>query len=129
MRTVSLILVGFLSLICVGCKSFGPSDAQVAGMVDAYKTFAAQERMGNTILVEGSETHPADVRITGIKVTIATPLPPLQVLPPNGDRQYDMIEHIATETARLGMFGAAAYLLKDSIAGEKTTINNNGTTP
>ena len=121
-------VLGFMS----GCKTFGPTDKQAEAMTQAYNMFASQQRMGEVIKVEGTEAQPAKVEITGKNITVATPLPPLQALQPYGDRQYDTMEHIATELSRLGMFGAAAYLLKDSIGhGDTNTTNNynGGVTP
>lgn len=119
-------------LMLTGCKSLGPTPEQTAGMVEAYRMFSEQPRMGDIIAIKGDATHPATLTVTGTEICISTPLPPLQAIPPQGDRQYDMIEHTVTELSRLGMFAAGAYVLRNSIGqGNTTNIHNDAaaTTP
>lgn len=125
---MALCLAGVL-VLGTGCNALGPNKEQTAAMVDAYRVFAAQQRMGNVIEVKGTADKPAVLNVSGETITIATPLPPLEVLPPVGDRQYDTIQHVATELSRLGMFAAGAYFLKDAIGADRTTNTTTTTTP
>ena len=110
-----LCLLALFAVAASGCAKFGPTDVQVAAMGQAYAQFAAQPRMGEVIHVTSTNGLPARVTIEGEEITVATPLPPLQALPPVGDRQWDAVEHAFTELSRLGMFGTGAYLLKDAV--------------
>lgn len=120
MRTLVAVGLCLLASLATGCKSLGPTPEQSAAMLEAYKTFAAQQRMGDVIQVIGSAEKPASLTATGERIVISTPLPALQVMPPEGDRGYDTIQAVASEAARLGMFAAGAYLLHDTLGGNTT---------
>lgn len=119
-RTASLLAVA--GLLSSGCSTFGPNKNQTAHMAQAYKAFITQQRMGDIIRVEGDAGRPANITISGANVTISTPLPPLQAMPPAGDRHWDAIQHLATEASRLGMFWLGAQAVKDLGDNNQTII-------
>lgn len=117
-----VIALSCVVLSCSGCSAFGPNKGQSESMLAAYRAFAAQPRMGDVFRVDGTEGHPAEVTLKGANITLSTPLPPLQAMPPAGDRQWDTVQHVATEAARLGMFWLGAQAVKDLGDNNQTII-------
>ena len=121
MRTLVLLLVGIGLLLGAGCKSFGPSDAQTAALVTVNKDQVTQARSFVMFELLGTAEKPATWNVSAEKIRMSAPVPPIMPAAAN-DRQCSMIERIATETARLGMFAAGAYLLRDALGTEKTVV-------
>lgn len=125
-------MITLIGVLLSGCSSFGPSEVQCNSMLEAYKVFGAQQRMGDVIHVKGDEKTPATVTLTGAEVTVSTPLPTLQAMQPYGDRQWDAIQHCVTEAGRLATWMTLGYFVKDmgGIGASSTTNNTyNGVQP